>query len=74
VEVQSAATREIARNVEKAAAGTREVALNITGVTTASTETGRALVQVQGTAGALTSQSASLQREVGAFLNSIKQS
>jgi methyl-accepting chemotaxis protein len=72
VEEQSAATREIARNVEQAAAGTREVALNINGVTTASTETGRALVQVQGTAGALTSQSTALQREVGAFLNSIK--
>jgi hypothetical protein len=46
--------------------------LNISGVTTASTETGRALVQVQGTAGALTSQSTALQREVGVFLNSIK--
>jgi methyl-accepting chemotaxis protein len=43
VEEQAAATREIARNVDQAAAGTREVALNISGVTTASTETGRAL-------------------------------
>jgi methyl-accepting chemotaxis protein len=74
VEEQAAATREIARNVDQAAAGTREVALNISGVTTASTETGQALVKVQGAAGDLTSQSASLQREVGAFLNSIKAS
>ena len=39
-------------------------------ITAASTETGRALAQVR--APPLTSQSASLQREVGAFLNSIK--
>jgi methyl-accepting chemotaxis protein len=74
VEEQAAATREIARNVDQAAAGTREVALNISGVTTASAETGQALVKVQGAAGDLNSQSASLQREVGAFLNSIKAS
>jgi methyl-accepting chemotaxis protein len=72
IEEQAAATREIARNVDQAAAGTREVALNISGVTAASMETGQALARVQGTAGDLTSQSASLQREVGAFLNSIK--
>jgi methyl-accepting chemotaxis protein len=72
VEEQAAATREIARNVDQAAAGTREVALNISGVTAASTETGQALIQVQGTAEALTSQSTALQQEVGTFLKSIK--
>ena len=51
VEEQAAATREIARNVDQAAAGTREVALNISGVTAASTETGQALIKVQGAAG-----------------------
>jgi len=74
VEEQAAATREIARNVDQAAAGTREVALNISGVTAASTETEHALARVQGAAGNLTSQSASLQHEVGVFLKSIKAS
>jgi len=41
-------------------------------VTAASMQTSQALIQVQGAAGDLTSQSASLQRKVGAFLDSLK--
>lgn len=74
VEEQSAATREISRNVEEAAAGTREVTQNITSMAKATGETGEGAYQVQTAAAGLSSEAATLKKEVEAFLNYMKTS
>jgi methyl-accepting chemotaxis protein len=73
IEEQSAATAEIARNVEQAAQGTKEVSANIVGVTQAAGETGQVSTLVLGAAKALAEQSESLRREVDGFLADIKE-
>ncbi|HYF88008.1 methyl-accepting chemotaxis protein [Azospirillum sp.] len=72
VEEQGAATRDIAGNVQQAAAGTHEVANNIVGVTQAATETGSSATQVLGAAGVLAKETVMLQRQVDAFLASVR--
>jgi len=72
VEEQGAATREIARNVQEAAAGTQAVSVNIGGVTAASGATGAAADQMLGAAGNLTDQAATLRRQLGDFLASVR--
>ncbi|MDR3519034.1 MAG: methyl-accepting chemotaxis protein [Azospirillaceae bacterium] len=72
VEEQSAATNEIARNVQQAAAGTQEVSSTIARVTEAAAETGTAAHNVLDAANDLTSQSDTLRREVETFLDGIR--
>jgi len=71
-EQQSAATREISRNVQQAAAGTHEVSTNIAGVTSAAGETGAMASRTLAVADELSSQSAQLRREVDRFLSTIR--
>jgi methyl-accepting chemotaxis protein len=72
VEEQGAATREIARNVQKAADGTERVSENIAGVTAASGETGTAAAGMLGASSALADQATALRHEVGAFLARVR--
>jgi methyl-accepting chemotaxis protein len=72
VEEQTAATREIARNVQQAAQGTGEVSENITGVSRAATETGTAAGQVLGAAGELSHQAELLRGELGRFIAQVR--
>jgi methyl-accepting chemotaxis protein len=72
VEEQQAATNEIARNVQEASAGTAEVSANIAGVTEAAANSGHSAAGVLAAASDLSGQSAALQREVEAFLGSIR--
>jgi methyl-accepting chemotaxis protein len=74
VEQQSAAAREIARNVQEAATRTGEVSTNIGGVNAAAAETGGAAHNVLEAAGQLAQQSDALQAEVGRFLTALKAS
>ena len=72
VEQQSAAAREIARNVQEAATRTGEVSTNISGVNAAAAETGGAAQNVLEAARQLAQQSDALQGEVGRFLTALK--
>jgi methyl-accepting chemotaxis protein len=72
VEEQTAATREIARNVQQAAQGTGDVSENITGVSRAATETGTAAGQVLGAAGELSHQAELLRSELGKFIAKVR--
>jgi methyl-accepting chemotaxis protein len=72
VEQQSAATREIAQNVQHAAVGTREISTNITGVTEAVGSTGAAAHQVLGASGELSRQAETMRSQVERFLGSIR--
>jgi methyl-accepting chemotaxis protein len=72
VEQQGAATQAIARNVQLAAEGTQRVTGNIAGVKAAANTTGAAATQVLGAAGALSTQSERLSREVDLFLAGVK--
>ena len=72
VEQQTAATREIARNVQQAAGGTQETTSNITGVSQAAGETGEAAVQVLATAGEVARGSTTLKDSVTSFLERVK--
>jgi methyl-accepting chemotaxis protein len=72
VEEQQAATNEIARNVQEASAGTAEVSANIAGVSQAAENSGHSAAGVLAAASDLSSQSVALQREVDAFLSSIR--
>jgi methyl-accepting chemotaxis protein len=72
VEQQGAATQAIARNVQLAAAGTQRVTGNIAGVKATANTTGAAASQVLGAAGALSTQSERLSREVDLFLAGVK--
>jgi methyl-accepting chemotaxis protein len=72
VEEQQAATNEIARNVQEASAGTAKVSTNIAGVTQAAVNSGHNAAGVLTAASDLSDQSEALQREVDAFLGSIR--
>jgi methyl-accepting chemotaxis protein len=72
VEVQGAATREIARNVQHAASGTSEVSSNIVGVSTASAEAGAAATEVLSASDALRREADVLRAEIDAFLTNIR--
>jgi len=72
VEEQTAATGEIARNVQQASSGTREVTSSITLVKEGATTTGTAAHQVLSTADELSKQSDELTAEIGHFLEAIK--
>jgi methyl-accepting chemotaxis protein len=72
VEEQSAATNEIARNVQQAAAGTQQVADAITGVTQAASETGQAAGQVLDAAKSLNVQADGLRSRITSFLNGVR--
>jgi len=72
VEEQSAATAEIARNVQQAASGTQMVSSNIGGVTQAAEETGSAARLVLGSAQSLAGESQSLRSMVDGFLEAVR--
>ena len=72
VEEQTAATREIARNVQEAAGGTQETTSNIAGVSQAAGETGEAAAQVLATAGEVARGSTTLKDSVTSFLARVK--
>jgi methyl-accepting chemotaxis protein len=72
VEEQSAATKEISRNVMRAADGTSEVASNIANVQRGASETGSASSQVLSAAQTLSSESDRLRREVGKFMDTVR--
>ncbi len=72
VEEQSAATREIAHNVQQAAGGTQEIADSIGGVKNAAAETGTAASQVLEISETLVERSEALSQEVARFLGEIR--
>jgi methyl-accepting chemotaxis protein len=72
VEEQSAATREIARNVQAAAEGTGTVSTNIVEVNHATGETGNAAKQVLISVETLNQQSLALRADVDGFLAKIR--
>jgi methyl-accepting chemotaxis protein len=72
VEEQTAATGEIARNVQQASTGTRDVTSSIGLVNEGAATTGGAAQQVLSTADELSMQSDSLASEVADFLAAIK--
>ncbi len=72
VEEQTAATGEIARNVQQASSGTREVTSSITLVNEGAATTGGAAHQVLSTADDLSKQSDALAAEITQFLTAIK--
>ncbi len=72
VEEQGAATREISRNVQRAAQGTTQVTTNIGDVQRGASETGSASAQVLSAAQSLSSESGRLKEEVGKFLGSVR--
>ncbi len=72
VEEQSAATRDIARNIEDAAAGSETVTHRIADVTAAATQTGAAASQVLGASGDLDRQTDSLRERIRLFLEAMK--
>ncbi|MCK6418736.1 MAG: methyl-accepting chemotaxis protein [Alphaproteobacteria bacterium] len=72
VEEQSAATREIARNVGEASAGTGEVTSNIVEVTNASQATGNAASSLAESAQQMKQQADKLRSAVLSFLDSVR--
>jgi methyl-accepting chemotaxis protein len=72
VQEQTAATGEIARNVDQASLGTQEVSRNIGMVEGAARETGGAAEQINESASELALQANNLQKEVQAFLSSVR--
>jgi methyl-accepting chemotaxis protein len=72
VEEQTAATSEIARNVEQASEGTREVTSNIIEVTSSASETGAAATQVTGVAADLSQRAETLKSRVERFLADVR--
>jgi methyl-accepting chemotaxis protein len=72
VEEQSAATSEIARNIQAAAQGTEMVSTNIGGVNQAAGETRAASAQVLSASESLISQSGTLESEVSKFLSGVR--
>jgi methyl-accepting chemotaxis protein len=72
VEEQSAATREIARNVQMASSGAAQVGSAIVDVHQGAAETGSASGQVLSSAQSLSSQASQLKLEVDNFLASIR--
>jgi methyl-accepting chemotaxis protein len=71
IELQGAATNEIARNVHEAATGTAEVSSNIAGVSKAADKTGTSAAGLLAAAGNLGEQSKSLRNQVQDFLAKI---
>ncbi len=72
VEEQSAATREIARNVEEAASGTTEVSQNIAEVMSAAGRAGTTAARTTESANALSREAALLAEKVRDFLGKIR--
>ncbi|HYI70934.1 MAG TPA: bacteriohemerythrin [Skermanella sp.] len=72
VSEQTAATGEIARNVEQAAMGTQEVSRNIGMVEQAARETGGAAEQISSSSSDLSQQADILKREVSRFLDQVR--
>ena len=72
IEEQSAATDEIAKNVQQAAAGTQEVTVNISGITHAAGETGAVSAQVLSAAERLLLESGTLSRAVDEFIFKVR--
>jgi methyl-accepting chemotaxis protein len=71
VEEQSAATQDIARNVQEAAKGANELAGGMLNVTDAIRETNCSATAVLGASQALTVQASELQEAVDAFLKNV---
>jgi methyl-accepting chemotaxis protein len=69
---QSAATGEIAQNVEQAFIGFREISSNIHGVTMNIDETGQVVVSAQATSCALSMQARQLDSEVRGFMLALR--
>ena len=72
VEEQGAATGEIARNVQQTAGSTRTVSDNIVEVSRLAQDNGAAAAQVMASAGELSQQAETLNREVTHFLRLVK--
>jgi methyl-accepting chemotaxis protein len=72
VEKQGGATKEIARNVQRAAEGTSNVSTNITGVQKAAGETGHGAGEVLEAADHLSQQSLELATQVEHFIGTIR--
>jgi methyl-accepting chemotaxis protein len=72
VEEQSAATSEIAQNIQRAADGTREVSTNIAGVKRAAAETGAAAGEVLTTTQSLAKEAHGLKDTVADFLAGVR--
>jgi methyl-accepting chemotaxis protein len=72
VDQQSAATQEMARNVQQAASGTHDVSSNITGVNQAAVDAEGAASQVLKAADALGRQAETLRGEIDRFLANIR--
>jgi len=71
-EEQQATTAEITRNVAQAATGTGEVSSSIQGIREAAGEAGKASSQVRDAASQLSDQTASLKRELDAFVGRVR--
>lgn len=74
VEEQGAGTREIARNIQRAASGTERVSTNIVDVRREATETGAASSQVLTAAQSLSNESNHLKDEVNRFIQTVRAS
>ncbi|MEQ9609484.1 MAG: Cache 3/Cache 2 fusion domain-containing protein [Kiloniellaceae bacterium] len=74
VEEQNAATQEIGRNVQSAAADTARVSSTIAEVRSASEQTMTAIQQAVAAIDGLNGDANDLQRQVGAFLDKVRQS
>ncbi len=72
VEQQTAATQEIARNIEQAASGTATVSTNIVEVSEAAHAAGTTAGEVLAAAGELAGQADALRREVVTFLSAMR--
>jgi methyl-accepting chemotaxis protein len=72
VEEQSAATREISRNVQQTAGGTHQVSTNVSQVQQGAVETKAASSRVFSAAGSLASESSRLKQQVSCFLATIR--
>jgi methyl-accepting chemotaxis protein len=72
VQQQTAATGEIARNVEQAATGTETVSSNIASVEQAARETGAAAEQINASSSDLSQQAEYLRGEVRKFLDQVR--
>ena len=72
IEQQTAATREITRNVHQAASGTQEVSRNIEAVSTAVEKSVTTATDVLAAADELAEQSQALRREVDQFLVTVR--
>ena len=72
MEEQSAATREIASNVVRAADGTKEVSMNVADMSASAEQSEVSAQEVMASAEQLTEQSELLKREVAGFLERVR--